>query len=75
MSDYTDVIDLLKSEYVEYSGFDFYNYIFPENENAGELHTDYSMPNAIYRKIIVNLSYDSYDSKPLCLCGFVGFIS
>ena len=48
MSDYTDVIDLLKSEYVEYSGFDFYNYIFPENENAGELHTDYSMPNAIY---------------------------
>lgn len=48
MSDYTDVIDLLKSEYVEYSGFDFYNYIFPENESAGELHTDYSMPNAIY---------------------------
>lgn len=48
MSDYTDVIDLLKSEYVEYSGLDFYNFIFPDNENAGELHTDYSMPNAIY---------------------------
>ena len=46
MSDYADVIDLLKSEYVEYSGFDFYNYIFPEHEIAGELHTDSSMPNA-----------------------------
>lgn len=32
-------------------------------------------PHAIYRKIIVKLSYDSYDSKPLCLCGFAGFIS
>lgn len=47
-SDYSDVFQILNSKYEEVSGYDFYKYLFPNNENEGEFNTDFSKPNAIY---------------------------
>jgi hypothetical protein len=47
-SDYKKVFQILNSKYEEVSGYDFYKYLFPNNENAGEFNTDFSKPNAIY---------------------------
>ena len=45
---YMELMDILSNRYEEVNGFDFYRYIFPNNENKGEFNTDYSKPNAIY---------------------------
>lgn len=45
---YIELKEILSSRYEEVNGLDFYRYIFPNNENKGELNTDYSKPNAIY---------------------------
>lgn len=47
-SDYKEVFQILNSKYEEVFGYDFYKYLFPNNENAGEFNTDFSKPNAIY---------------------------
>lgn len=39
---------LMSARYDEINGYDFYNYIFPNNERAGELSNDFSTPNAVY---------------------------
>ncbi len=41
-------IEYLSNQYDEIDGYDFYRYIFPNNENQGELNTDFSKPNAVY---------------------------
>jgi len=38
----------MSARYDEINGYDFYNYIFPNNERSGELSDDFSRPNAIY---------------------------
>ena len=48
MSDYEVVFQILSSQFDQVNGFDFYRDIFPNNENEGELNTDFSKPNAIY---------------------------
>lgn len=45
---YTELNEILSMQYHEVSGYDFYKFIFPDNEKRGELHTDFSHPNAIY---------------------------
>lgn len=45
---YIELKEILSSRYEEVHGLDFYKYIFPNNENKGELNKDYSKPNAIY---------------------------
>ena len=45
---YKGCYDYLASQYEQIGGFEFYREIFPDNENAGELHTDFSTPNAIF---------------------------
>ena len=45
---YEVVRNILSSRYQEVNGYDFYRYIFPDNQNVGELSGDYSRPNAIY---------------------------
>lgn len=47
---YADVNRLLEREYggCPVDGCDFYRYLFPDNENSGEMYTDYSHPNAVY---------------------------
>lgn len=45
---YRQVCAYLEARYPEIDGYDFYRDIFPNNENAGELHEDFSHPNAIY---------------------------
>ncbi len=45
---YREQIEYLSNQYDEIDGYDFYRYIFPNNENQGELNTDFSKPNAIY---------------------------
>jgi len=45
---YTILKDILSSRYNEVNGFNFYNYIFPNNELKGDLKDDFSCPNAIY---------------------------
>lgn len=39
---------LLDAGYDEIAGVDLYEEIFPDNEVTGEIHTDYSHPNAIF---------------------------
>lgn len=48
MSDYNDITTILGMMYEEINGYDFYKYIYPNNEVTGELNHDYSKPNAIY---------------------------
>lgn len=38
----------LGNQFEEYNGYDFYRYIFPDNEIQGDLNVDFSKPNAIY---------------------------
>ena len=45
---YREQLNYLSNLYDEIDGYDFYKYIFPNNENQGELNTDFSKPNAIY---------------------------
>lgn len=45
---YRQVCAYLEARYPEIDGYNFYRDIFPDNENAGELHEDFSHPNAIY---------------------------
>jgi hypothetical protein len=45
---YIQGLDYLSAQFDEINGYDFYRDIFPQNENAGELYTEYSHPNAIY---------------------------
>lgn len=45
---YLEQLSFLEGTYEEIFGYDFYRFIFPSNENEGELHTDFSLPNAIY---------------------------
>lgn len=45
---YIELDCMLGALYDSVSGYDFYKYVFPNNENVGELCTDYSKPNAIY---------------------------
>lgn len=70
MTDYEKVIGVLSSRYEEVNGYDFYKYIFPNNENEGEYNTDYSKPNAVYlyydedkdglkRRIMLNDTWES----------------
>ena len=47
-SNYIKVKDILSSKYEEINGYEFYKYIFPNNQREGELAEDYSKPNAIY---------------------------
>lgn len=46
--DYLDCYDFMCAQFPEVGGYEFYREIFPDNENAGEMHTDFSHPNAIY---------------------------
>lgn len=46
--DYQEVINYLETNYEEVLGDQFYSEIFPDNEVSGEMHTDFSHPNAIY---------------------------
>ena len=54
-NNYSEVLSCLSSSYAEINGYDFYRYIFPDNENQGDLHTDYSRPNAIFQYTDTNL--------------------
>lgn len=45
---YFELENILSSRYEEMDGCAFYEYIFPDNEKQGEIHIDYSKPNAIY---------------------------
>lgn len=45
---YKNLFNILSSQFDEVNGYEFYKDIFPNNENKGEMNTDYSKPNAIY---------------------------
>lgn len=47
-NNYSEQIEYLSNRFDEIDGYDFYKYIFPNNENQGEYNTDFSKPNAIY---------------------------
>ena len=57
-ANYIRVKDILSSKYDEVDGYEFYKYIFPDNQKEGELAEDYSKPNAIY------LYRDEYEENP-----------
>ncbi len=48
VKNYNEMFDFLNCNYEEVNGYDFYQSIFPYNQNEGELTGDYSRPNAIY---------------------------
>lgn len=45
---YLEQIDYLSNQYEEWNGYDFYRFLFPNNERTGELQLNYSKPNAIF---------------------------
>ena len=47
-NNYREQIEFLTSQFEEIDGYDFYRFIFPNNENQGEFNADFSKPNAIY---------------------------
>lgn len=47
-TNYQEQIAFLSNQYEEINGYDFYKYIYPNNEYSGIMNTDYSTPNAIY---------------------------
>ena len=47
-ANYEEQINFLSNQFEEINGYDFYRYIFPNNENKGELKSDFSKPNAVY---------------------------
>ena len=47
-ANYREVEQLLSFHYEEVQGEEFYKYIFPNNQDKGEMPGDYSKPNAIY---------------------------
>lgn len=55
---YDEKINMLSARYEEVNGYDFYKYIFPNNEISGEQYSDFSHPNAIYL-------YHDDDNEPL----------
>ena len=48
LRNFHDCLFMMENLYDSVNGEDFYRFIFPNNENAGEMHTDFSHPNAIY---------------------------
>lgn len=88
MSDYDIVCRFLSSQYEKVNGYDFYRDIFPNNENEGELNTDFRKPNAIYlyqdenkkmkRRVMLNDTWeDDYmnyiECNPMTLCGGLSY--
>lgn len=75
--------------YEKFDGFKFYNYIFPNRENSGEINFDYSKPNPVYlfrdfdnkkikRRIMLNDTFsDEYvkfvEKNNLALCGGLSY--
>ncbi len=47
-ANYREVEQLLSFHYEEVEGEEFYRYIFPNNQDQGELSGDFSKPNAVY---------------------------
>lgn len=47
-NNYRECFDYLSERYPQVGGYEFYKEIFPNNENSGECHTDFSHPNALY---------------------------
>lgn len=45
---YVNVRNILSNQFEEVNGYDFYRYLFPNNQNQGELSENYSKPNAVY---------------------------
>ncbi|HRL08698.1 MAG TPA: hypothetical protein PLZ88_04495 [Aliarcobacter sp.] len=48
LGNYINVKNILSSQYQEVNGYDFYRYVFPNNQDQGENSEKYSKPNAIY---------------------------
>lgn len=48
LRNFHECLAVMENLYDSVNGEDFYRFIFPNNENAGEMHTDFSHPNAIY---------------------------
>lgn len=48
-TNYIEVTEILAAKFEEvFSGYEFYKFIFPNNENSGDMRTNYTRPNAIY---------------------------
>ena len=45
---YVKIKEILSNRYEEVGGYDFYRYLFPNNQNEGEYSDKYEKPNAIY---------------------------
>ena len=48
LGNYINVKSILEGQYQEVNGYDFYRYVFPNNQDQGENSEKYSKPNAIY---------------------------
>ncbi len=59
---YDEIVSMLEAQYEEVDGYSFYKEIFPDNENSGEKHRDFSHPNAIY--LFRNMNYEDSDKQP-----------
>ena len=82
--DYQDCYEYLSAQFEEVGGYEFYAELFPDIESSGELHTDFSHPNAVYlyrdeekkrerRRIMLKDTWEQdymeyVEENPLTLC-------
>ena len=82
--DYMDCYEYLDAQFPEVGGCEFYAELFPDIESSGELHSDFSHPNAVYlyrdeekgrqrRRIMLKDAWEKdyieyVEENPLTLC-------
>lgn len=82
--DYMDCYEYLDAQFPELGGCEFYAELFPDIESSGELHSDFSHPNAVYlyrdeekgrqrRRIMLKDAWEKdyieyVEENPLTLC-------
>ena len=84
LKDFWDCFDYLENnDFEQFNGYNFYKFIFPDNENVGEYNSDFSKPNSvylyednnrIYRRIMLNDSFEKdyaefIEKNDKALCG------
>ena len=52
---YRGCYEYLSAQYPEVGGYEFYKELFPDNENSGERHTEFSHPNAVYLLSLIHI--------------------
>lgn len=84
-----EINSILENKFEEINGYDFYKFIFSNNENSTEKHKDFSHPNAVYlyqdeheerlkRRVMYNDTWENdymeyVECNPMTLCSGLAY--